>query len=308
MLRSITSGATEHRLRRFLGVFCSSRKRLIGVFCSSRKRLIGVFCSSRKRLIAAAVALALIVEFVTAAAILSRPATTPATAVGTHTMRLVDRGAPVGLSARITSEIPGAVDAVTSFWGDDWPREVVIVTTGTDADFAALTGQPARDWTGVAAVAVADRVDPEKHQAFGQRIVFAPGANAMSTTALRIVLRHELFHYAARADTAFDAPRWLVEGVADYVGRPATRPPAAVESRLPSDAELDAGGAEESAAYDRAWWFARFVADQYGPSALRRLYVEACGPGHRDPSTAVRAVLSVDMNDLLTRWKRWLAG
>jgi hypothetical protein len=278
MLRSITSGATEHR---------------------------------RKRLIAAVVALALIAEFVTAAALLGRPATIPvtipATAGGTHTLRLVDRGAPAGLSARITAEIPGAVDAVTAFWGNDWPREIVVLTTGTDADFAALTGQPGRDWTGVAAVAVADRVDLEKREAFGQRIVFAPGANAMSDTAFRIVLRHELFHYAARADTAFDAPRWLVEGTADYVGRPTTRPPM-LEARLPSDAELDAGGTEESAAYDRAWWFARFVADQYGPAALRRLYVVACGPGHPDTAAAVRAVLNVDMSDLLTRWQRWLPG
>ncbi|EUA23932.1 peptidase MA superfamily protein [Mycobacterium xenopi 4042] len=38
------------------------------------------------------------------------------------------------------------------------------------------------------------------------------GAAAMSDAALRIVLRHELFHYAARADTALDAPRWLTEG------------------------------------------------------------------------------------------------
>lgn len=34
----------------------------------------------------------------------------------------------------------------------------------------------------------------------------------MSATALRIVLTHELFHYAARVDTALDAPRWLTEG------------------------------------------------------------------------------------------------
>ncbi len=206
--------------------------------------------------------------------------------------------------------MPGAVDAVTAFWGDDWPREIVVVTTGTDADFAAQTGEPTRDWSGVAAMTVADRVDMDKREAFGQRIVFAPGANSMSESALRIVLRHELFHYAARADTALDAPRWLVEGVADYVGRPAApRPgPTAVPARLPTDAELDAGGKQGSAAYDRAWWFARFVADEYGPAALRRFYVEACGPDHPDPDASSRAALGVGLGDLLSRWQRWLAG
>jgi hypothetical protein len=254
--------------------------------------------------------LALIVELVTAAALLGRPNGPTATTVHTHTMRLVDRGGPAALKQRVGEEMPGAVDAVTAFWGDDWPREIVVVTTGTDADFAAQTGEPTRDWSGVAAVAVADRVDLDRREAFGQRIVFAPGANSMSELALRIVLRHELFHYAARADTALDAPRWLVEGVADYVGRPAAPHPGptAVPARLPTDAELDAGGKQGSAAYDRAWWFARFVADEYGPAALRRFYVEACSPDHPDPDASSRAALGVGLGDLLSRWQRWLAG
>ena len=264
-----------------------------------------------KRLIAtAALGLALIAEFVIAGALVKPPATTRATAAGTHTMRLVDRGGPTPLAGRIAAELPGAVAAVTAFWRDDWPREIVVVTTGTDADFAVETGEPSRDWTGVAAVSVADHVDLDRREASGQRIVFAPGANAMSQNAFRIVLRHELFHYAARSRTALDAPSWLVEGVADYVGRPpAPRPgPTAVPATLPTDADLAAGGKKGSAAYDRAWWFARFVADDYGPSGLRRLYIEACGPSHPDPDQAARTGLGVGLGDLLSRWQRWLAG
>lgn len=48
----------------------------------------------------------------------------------------------------------------------------------------------------------------------------------MSEASLRIVLTHELFHLAARTGTALDAPRWLVEGVADFVARPAAPLPA----------------------------------------------------------------------------------
>ena len=255
-------------------------------------------------------ALVLIFELVSAAALLSQPVRPTATPLHPHTVRFVDRGGPAALRQRIGDELPGAVDAVTAFWGDNWPPEIVVVTTATDADFAAQTGEPTRDWAGIAAVAVADRVDLNRRQAFGQRIVFAPGANSMSESALRTVLRHELFHYAARADTAFDAPRWLVEGVADYVGRPtAPRPgPSVVPARLPTDAELDAPGARGSAAYDRAWWFARFVADAYGPPALKRFYVEACGPGHPDPDAASRAAMGAGLDDLLSRWQRWLAG
>ena len=140
----------------------------------------------------------------------------------------------------------------------------------------------------------------------------------MDDHSLRIVLRHELFHHAARADTAADAPQWLTEGVADFVARPpagreaggltpaggSTVPPAI----LPSDAELTASGPIRSQAYDRAWWFTRFVADQYGDGALRQLYLRACGPGHADVGTAVAAALGTDLPALTAQWQRWQFG
>ncbi|KUI03081.1 basic secretory protein-like protein [Mycobacterium sp. IS-3022] len=191
------------------------------------------------------------------------------------------------LLTRIAGEMDGAADAVTAFWGPEWPHEVVIAAAGTDAQFAAVGGGDAH----TAATATAER------------IMFAPGAADMSDAALRIVLRHELFHYAARARTAPDAPRWLTEGVADYVARPATPRPDASALRLPTEAEL--AGSDRSLAYDRAWWFTRFVADRYGPGPLRDLYEHACGPGHPDVATAVRDALGVDQASLLAQWRQW---
>src|ERR1700686_962403 len=83
---------------------------------------------------------------------------------------------------------------------------------------------------------------------------------------------------------------WLRAGPITSGDRPPPDPPA-VPGRLPTDAELGAGGKQGSAAYDRAWWFARFVADEYGPAALGRFYVEACGPDHPDPDASSRAAL-----------------
>ena len=182
-------------------------------------------------------------------------------ALGEHAAPLLDR---VGM------QIGDAAEAVTAFWGADWRRDIVIVVAGSDAQFRSLAG----GGSDIAATTTAER------------ITFAPGAVAMSDAALRIVLRHELFHYAARADTAADAPAWLTEGVADFVARPQTpRPPAeqaAALAQLPTDADLDSPGAARSLAYDRAWWFTRFVADRYGTGALRTLYLRACGVGHRE--------------------------
>jgi hypothetical protein len=226
-----------------------------------------------------------------------------------RTVRLIGLGGPATnpLLARIAAEIGDAIDAVVGFWGQDWQRDIVIVATATDYQFAAQAGQDGQ-FNDVAAATVADRLDLARRTALGLRMVFAPGAAAMSDRALRIVVRHELFHYAARTDTAPDAPQWLTEGVADFVGRTDTPAPGpdALPPTLPTDAELDAAGQQRSRAYDRAWWFSRFVADTYGTPKLRKLYLRACGPGHPDPATAVSDTLGVGLPELLAGWGRWL--
>ncbi|OMC54764.1 hypothetical protein A5745_18725 [Mycobacterium sp. IS-2888] len=240
------------------------------------------------------------------------PAASAPMVVRDRAVRLLGGGGPATdrLLSRIASNIGAAVDAVETFWGIDWPRDISVVATGSDDEFrAAAGGGPAAQWADIAAVTVVDRVDPAHRAAVGQRIVFAPGAANMTEPALRIVLTHELFHYAARIDTALDAPRWLTEGVADFVARPPGPVPAeAAEAvvALPSDADLDTPGPQRSSGYDRAWWFARFVADTYGAAKLRAFYLAACGAGHADVPGAVRDVLGTDPAALLARWKHWL--
>jgi hypothetical protein len=213
-----------------------------------------------------------------------------------RTVHLVGLGAAQTspLLARIAAQMNDAAKAVTAFWGPDWPRDVVIVAAGTDAEFGSLAG----GGPDIAATTTAER------------IMFAPGAAAMSDGSLRIVLRHELFHFASRADTAADAPRWLTEGVADFVGRPPTpRPPEAAElATIPTDTDLNTAGPAGSAAYDRAWWFSRFVAHAYGTATLRALYLRACGAGHPDAATAVRDTLGADLQEVLARWRHWMSG
>jgi hypothetical protein len=213
---------------------------------------------------------------------------------GRHAQLVALGGAHSGpLLSRIAAELPAAADAVTRFWGPDWRQEIVIVATASDRQFAALAG-------GGADIAAATTAE---------RIVFAPGAATMADDALRLVVRHELFHHAVRDATAADAPRWLTEGVADYLARPTEPAPASDPvAALPTDADLDTPGPARSQAYDRAWRFASYVADRYGPQRLRALYVHACGPGHPDAATAVRDTLGGSLDEVLAGWRHWPQG
>ena len=232
--------------------------------------------------------------------------------VGDRTVRLTGLGGPASdrLLSRVASNIGAAVDAVEAFWGVDWSRVITVVAAGSDDQFrTAAGGGSESQGADIAAVTVADQVDPANRVAVGQRIVFAPGATDMSEQAFRIVLAHELFHYAARADTALDAPRWLTEGVADFVARPRTAKPADaldIALTMPSDADLDTPGPQRSLAYDRAWWFARFVADSYGAAKLRAFYLAACCAGHADLASAIRDVLGTDYGGVFAGWKEWM--
>lgn len=243
-----------------------------------------------------------------------RPVDTAPTSlpIGDRTVQVLGLGGPANdrLLSRVVSSLGPAVTAVEGFWGVDWPRQISVVAADTDEEFRdAAGGGSESQWADIAAVTVVDRVDPAHRVAYGQRIVFAPGAATMSAASLRIVVTHELFHYAARADTVLDAPRWLTEGVADFVARPPTPVPAGavpMPLTLPSDADLDTPGPQRSLAYDRAWWFARFVSDTYGAAKLRRLYLAACGVRRADLPAAVREVLDTAPADLLVRWHQWL--
>ncbi|WP_245836111.1 hypothetical protein [Mycobacterium rhizamassiliense] len=232
--------------------------------------------------------------------------------VGDRAVRLLNLGGPAaaGLLSRIAANMGSAVERVEAFWGVDWSRDISVVATGTDEQFRSAAGSgPGSQWADIAAVTVADQVDYAHRVAVGQRIVFAPGAANMSESALRIVLTHELFHYAARVDTADDAPHWMMEGVADFVARPAAPVPAEARSAyqpMPSDIDLNTPGPTRSLAYDRAWWFARFVADTYGTPKLRAYYLATCRPGHPDALTAANDALGVDPAGLLAGWTQWM--
>ncbi len=187
------------------------------------------------------------------------------------------------LAARVLAELDGAVTAVTEVWGQAWARQVAVLVPASPEEMVALVG-PGFATGAIAGVAVADRVDPDTHTARGQRVVLNPdSAGALSPLSLRVLLRHEITHVAARGETVDGAPMWVLEGFADYVGyRRSDVPPhraapllaaqvrRALPSALPSDADFRGDGME--LAYQQAWSVNLYLASSLGEPGLVALH------------------------------------
>jgi len=216
-------------------------------------------------------------------------------------------------------ELDAAVASVAAVWGTGWSQRVAVLLPGTVDEMRALVGT-SFNVDGIAAAAVADKVDVANGVAVGQRVVLNPSLTTkLSPVARRIVLRHEITHVAARASTVDGAPMWLLEGFADYVGyrgsdlepREAApdlvralrggRPPIA----LPVAADFVGGSANLDLAYQLAWSAALYVVDLVGEDGLVTLYRTVAGDPTQDDATladAVRTVLGVEFDAFLAGW------
>jgi len=226
---------------------------------------------------------------------------------------------------RLVRELDPAVRSVSALWGDRWSGKVALVLPDDPAEMRALVG-PGFPVEAVVAVAVADRVDTRTRTVDGQRVVLSPmGSRALSVPSLQVVLRHEITHVAARAETMDGSPMWLLEGFADYVGYRDTSislrqgAPDLVESvrhggpptALPEDRGFRARGRDLDLAYQQAWSIARFVADRYGEGQLVVLYRTLAGAGPvsaADTDAMLRRLLGVDRGGLLAGWRSYLTA
>ncbi|RZS38906.1 hypothetical protein EV193_104117 [Herbihabitans rhizosphaerae] len=227
------------------------------------------------------------------------------------------------IAERLSGELDESVRAVTALWGTGWPGRVALIVPDSVGEMRALVG-PGFPSDSVVAVAIADRIDPVTRRVEGQRVVTNPsGVRGLSLAALRITLRHEITHIAARGVTVDGAPMWLQEGFADYAGHresglslTVAAPDLAQQvrtggppKRLPSDEDFRGRGRELDLAYQQAWSVTRFVASRYGEPALVEMYRSIAGAGSISPKAAddlLRRHIGLDAAGLLTAWQDYL--
>ena len=224
-------------------------------------------------------------------------------------------GQPADRWAELVADAAEAVGrALPAGVADSWSGRVVVELPATTRDFAAVLGQPADAYAGIAAVAyevgVGDRPP--------LRVVVNPRARSQVTQAqLAEILRHEIVHLATRSPES-RAPQWAVEGLAEWVAvgegparassgtadlmaavRRSGPPPS-----LPADADFEVGSANLNRAYAEAWLACGYIAEQYSPARLGRFYAQL--DRGRSADEASRAVLGLGVSELTAGWRRFL--
>lgn len=222
---------------------------------------------------------------------------------------------------RVARQLDAAVADVTEVWGPDWSQRVGVLLPESQEELRTLVG-PEFAVDGIAAVAVADRVDTVARRVEGPRVVLNPRtATELSDIALRVVLRHEITHIAARADTVDGAPMWMLEGFADYVGyrksgvAPKNIAPDLARqlreygrpTKLPADDEFHQAGHRLELAYQQSWSMVRHLAERIGEQRLVYLYRRVAASNSKTTAAqAIREVTGLTTEQLLADWARQL--
>lgn len=222
--------------------------------------------------------------------------------------------------ATFAAAVDAAVPRVSAVVGGKWPQQVAVLIPDDQRELVALVGE--RLALGkIAAVAVADTVDPSSGQARGQRVVVNPAnLDKLGSLGRGVVLQHEVAHVATRGFTAPGTPIWLVEGLADWIGylgsglsprQVGDELRAQVQSgrwpgRLPVVADFRGDSPRLAVAYEEAWSACRLIAERAGRAALVRLY-RAVGTAD-DPAAAVdaelRRTLGMGTAQFVAAWSR----
>ncbi len=216
-------------------------------------------------------------------------------------------GRAVSAARTIARELPAPLDRSST-------AVATLEVPTTVAQFERLLGAAPGTRAGVAAVA---QLDGSDDRAAIRVIVNPRSVEALSERQLIRVLGHEFVHVATSSPRSA-APRWAVEGLAEWVSLRAT-PKAQSDDTAgflarvrrsgaprtpPEDADFRTSGTEQRLAYAQAWLLCRYIADRESPGRLGELYAALDRGDSLDEAS--RAVLGRSQGQLITGWRSYL--
>jgi hypothetical protein len=226
----------------------------------------------------------------------------------------------------IQKEVESAIRHVSSYVGKAWGEKTVVILPSDHEELQYILENPDVPFE-FAAIAHPEftTLDEDYLGLFaGTRVVINPENFNPSSSFNRLLIRHELTHVALFERTGPLSPRWLVEGIAEWVGNagsdlptPRLAPSLAdlveedgVPDYLPLDSDFGIIG-DAGVGYESGWMLCRYIASRYGRDKLLRLYVEMGTregldkPGQKFPN-ALREVLGTDEAALLKAWRPYV--
>jgi hypothetical protein len=222
---------------------------------------------------------------------------------------------------RVATSLDAAVPRVVAVWGPRWGQRVVALVPSSQEELARVVGGHG-DYSQIAAVATAELKDSTSgYHPVGDRIVINPPTFAkLGTLGRRVVLTHEVTHVATRSASGPEAPAWLVEGFADYVGYRGVHVPytaSAAELRtavrrgrvpdaLPTDDDFDGNNKDLAQVYEQAWLAVTLLAEQHGRDGLLRFYREVGRPDAKPTALndAFQQLWGTSLATFTTQWRR----
>jgi hypothetical protein len=224
------------------------------------------------------------------------------------------------LMRRIATSIDAAIPRVTAVWGESWSQRVVALVPSTQEELGRIVGGSG-DYSQIAAVATAELRDAGSgYHPVGDRIVINPPTFAkLGSLGRRVVLTHEVTHVASRAASGPEAPAWLVEGLADYIGYRGVRVPYSasaselrsavrrghVPDALPTEDDFDGNNKDLAQVYEEAWLAVTLIAEQHGRDGLLRFYREV-GRANARPTAvddAFRRLWGTSLAEFTEQWR-----
>jgi len=212
-----------------------------------------------------------------------------------------------------------AVRDVTTFWGTDWDKRVLVVVPRSQKQLGTLLRKDGSNYSALAAIATAERNGGSGDAPANVVWVNPAGFAKINALGRTIVLRHEILHVATGAAVPNGFPLWLEEGAAEYFGYRdsgvkqqviassllADAKNGRVPSRFAKTADFVPTSPRLSQAYEGSWWAARLIVQNYGEAALIRVYRTALTQLNKKTAVdvALRQELGISEAELTAMWR-----